>query len=136
MTVEQKNEVLLRMRLLHLREDIIQKFKESETICASSGSNGFRLMTEDEQKIFDDFKAEFRGGIPFYVIPNSNNLASDDELMCILQVSCFESDWPIERSAIMSHDSVSAFIHNYTYPEFSEPQMVQVVNTNGILSLT
>lgn len=136
MTAEQKREVLLRMQLLHLHEDIIQRFQEDETICVSSGSDGFRLMTEDEQKIFDDFKSEFRGGIPFYVIPDSNNLVSDDELMCILQISHFESDWPIERSAIMSHNSVPAFVHNYTYPEFSEPQMVQVVNTNGILSLT
>ncbi len=136
MTAEQKNEILLRMHLLHLNENIIQKFKEDESICASDGICEFRMMTEEERKIFDDYKSEFHGGIPFYVIPNTNNLVSDDELMCILQISSFESDWPIERSAIMNNNSVTAFIHNYTYPEFSEPQMIHVVNTNGILSLT
>lgn len=136
MTAEQKKEILLRMQLLHLREDIIEAFKERETICVSSGSSKFRLMTEEEQQIFNDFKAKSHRGIPFYIIPNTNNLVCDDQLMCILQISQFESDWSIERSAITNSNTVTAFIYNYTYPEFSESQTIQVVNTNGILSLT
>lgn len=118
-------EAIERMKMLKLSPSCIKAFKRGE-VWESEGYGALYDLTEEEQKIVDEFEKENEGKV-YHII---HNMTQFGELYSLLYVSKHEEEWAMDREDI-KENIVFAYVYNKTDEWCSEFGSIMVKPSIG-----
>lgn len=122
-----KKEVLDRMEMLGLHENIIKEFKEEEILNKSLSEDGFLFYLDDEEEEMIKEWEDRCGGMAYHAIRTETNIGP---MLSILYVSKHEEEWELDREDIIN-DYAIAYVININDPCCSEAGGIALQKING-----
>ena len=125
MKEKMKQEAIERMKMLKLSNSCIKAFQRGE-VWESEGIGALYDLTEEEQKIVNDFEKK-NNGLVYHVI---HNMTQFGELYSLLFVGKHEEEWQMDRQDI-EENIVFAYVYNKTDDWCSEFGSIMVKPSIG-----
>lgn len=135
---EMKNEALARMRILKIHENAINDLEKNDMVNVSFFGCGILYWPTDKQiELIKKFEDQYNG-LVYHAISSTTEIG---ELLTLLYISQYESDWPTDREDLKNYDprygySIMAYVYNLSNDIFSEFGSVCVKPKNGGLVRT
>lgn len=109
---KQKQEAIVRMKMLKVISDAIKQFRDDDTVMVSEGGILYWLNKE-QKEIVSRFEKEY-GGLVYMVMHNRTELG---ELYSMLFVGDEENMWDVDKADIANDDPVFACTYNVNGPQ-------------------
>lgn len=135
---EMKNEALARMRILKIHENAVNDLEKNDMVNVSFFGCGILYWPTDKQiELIKKFEDQYNG-LVYHAISSTTEIG---ELLTLLYISQYESDWPTDREDLKNYDprygySIMAYVYNLSNDIFSEFGSVCVKPKNGGLVRT
>ena len=135
---EMKNEALARMRILKIHENAINDLEKNDMVNVSFFGCGILYWPTDKQtELIKKFEDQYNG-LVYHAISSTTKIG---ELLTLLYISQYESDWPTDREDLKNYDpkygySIMAYVYNLANDIFSEFGSICVKPKNGGLVRT
>lgn len=135
---EMKNEALARMRILKIHENAINDLEKNDMVNVSFFGCGILYWPTDKQiELIKKFEDQYNC-LVYHAISSTTEIG---ELLTLLYISQYESDWPTDREDLKNYDprygySIMAYVYNLSNDIFSEFGSVCVKSKNGGLVRT
>ena len=135
---EMKNEALARMRILKIHEIAVNDLEKNDMANVSFLGCGILYWPTDKQiELIKKFEDQYNG-LVYHAISSTTEIG---ELLTLLYISQYESDWPTDREDLKNYDprygySIMAYVYNLSNDIFSEFGSVCVKPKNGGLIRT
>lgn len=135
---EMKNEASARMRILKIHENVINDLKNDDMVNVSFFGCGILYWPTDKQiELIKKFEDQYNC-LVYHAISSTTEIG---ELLTLLYISQYESDWPTDREDLKNYDprygySIMAYVYNLSNDIFSEFGSVCVKPKNGGLVRT
>lgn len=135
---EMKNEALARMHILKIHENVINDLKNDDMVNVSFFGCGILYWPTDKQiELIKKFEDQYNC-LVYHAISSTTEIG---ELLTLLYISQYESDWPTDREDLKNYDprygySIMAYVYNLSNDIFSEFGSVCVKPKNGGLVRT
>ena len=114
MREKQKAEALVRLKLMHIRENVHKMFEEEDRVMLCEAGS-FRPLSESEKEEVHQFEQEHNSTV--YLAVRMNTVFGT--LDALLFVGKYDEEWEIEREDLRDGYALSYTI-NREYPECSE----------------
>lgn len=135
---EMKNEALARMRILKIHEIAVNDLEKNDMANVSFLGCGILYWPADKQiELIKKFEDQYNC-LVYHGISSTTEIG---ELLTLLYISQYESDWPTDREDLKNYDprygySIMAYVYNLSNDIFSEFGSVCVKPKNGGLVRT
>ena len=135
---EMKNEALARMRILKIHENVVNDLEKNDIVNVSFFGCGILYWPTDKQiELIKKFEDQYNC-LVYHGISSTTEIG---ELLTLLYISQYESDWPTDREDLKNYDprygySIMAYVYNLSNDIFSEFGSVCVKPKNGGLVRT
>lgn len=135
---EMKNEALARMRILKINEIAVNDLEKNDMANVSFLGCGILYWPTDKQiELIKKFEDQYNC-LVYHGISSTTEIG---ELLTLLYISQYESDWPTDREDLKNYDprygySIMAYVYNLPNDIFSEFGSVCVKPKNGGLVRT
>jgi hypothetical protein len=135
---EMKNEALARMRILKIHEIAVNDLEKNDMANVSFLGCGILYWPTDKQiELIKKFEDQYNC-LVYHDISSTTEIG---ELLTLLYISQYESDWPTDREDLKNYDprygySIMAYVYNLSNDIFSEFGSVCVKPKNGGLVRT
>lgn len=135
---EMKNEALARMRILKIHENAVNDLEKNDMVNVSFFGCGILYWPTDKQiELIKKFEDQYNC-LVYHAISSATEIG---ELLTLLYISQYESDWPTDREDLKNYDprygySIMAYAYNLSNDIFSEFGSVCVKPKNGGLVRT
>lgn len=135
---EMKNEALARMRILKIHENAVNDLEKNDIANVSFFGCGILYWPTDKQiELIKKFEDQYNC-LVYHGISSTTEIG---ELLTLLYISQYESDWPTDREDLKNYDprygySIMAYVYNLSNDIFSEFGSVCVKPKNGGLVRT
>ena len=135
---EMKNEASARMRILKIHENAVNDLEKNDMVNVSFFGCGILYWPTDKQiELIKKFEAQYNC-LVYHAISSTTEIG---ELLTLLYISQYESDWPTDREDLKNYDprygySIMAYVYNLANDIFSEFGSVCVKPKNGGLVRT
>ena len=135
---EMKNEALARMRILKIHENAVSDLEKNDMVNVSFFGCGILYWPTDKQiELIKKFEDQYNC-LVYHAISSTTEIG---ELLTLLYISQYESDWPTDREDLKNYDprygySIMAYVYNLSNDIFSEFGSVCVKPKNGGLVRT
>lgn len=135
---EMKNEATARMRILKIHENAVNDLEKNDMVNVSFFGCGILYWPTDKQnELIKKFEDQYNG-LVYHAISSTTEIV---ELLTLLYISQYESDWPTDREDLKNYDprygySIMAYVYNLANDIFSEFGSVCVKPKNGGLVRT
>ena len=135
---EMKNEASARMRILKIHENAVNDLEKNDMANVSFLGCGILYWPTDKQiELIKKFEDQYNC-LVYHAISSTTEIG---ELLTLLYISQYESDWPTDREDLKNYDprygySIMAYVYNLSNDIFSEFGSVCVKPKNGGLVRT
>lgn len=135
---EMKNEALARMHILKIHEIAVNDLEKNDMANVSFLGCGILYWPTDKQiELIKKFEDQYNC-LVYHGISSTTEIG---ELVTLLYISQYESDWPTDREDLKNYDprygySIMAYVYNLSNDIFSEFGSVCVKPKNGGLVRT
>lgn len=135
---EMKNEASARMRILKIHENVVNDLEKNDIVNVSFFGCGILYWPTDKQiELIKKFEDQYNC-LVYHAISSTTEIG---ELLTLLYISQYESDWPTDREDLKNYDprygySIMAYVYNLSNDIFSEFGSVCVNPKNGGLVRT
>lgn len=135
---EMKNEASARMRILKIHENAVNDLEKNDIVNVSFFGCGILYWPTDKQiELIKKFEDQYNC-LVYHGISSTTEIG---ELLTLLYISQYESDWPTDREDLKNYDprygySIMAYVYNLSNDIFSEFGSVCVKPKNGGLVRT
>lgn len=135
---EMKNEALARMHILKIHEIAVNDLEKNDMANVSFFGCGILYWPTDKQiELIKKFEDQYNC-LVYHAITSTTEIG---ELLTLLYISQYESDWPTDREDLKNYDprygySIMAYVYNLSNDIFSEFGSVCVKPKNGGLVRT
>jgi hypothetical protein len=135
---EMKNEASARMRILKIHENAVNDLEKNDIVNVSFFGCGILYWPTDKQiELIKKFEDQYNC-LVYHAISSTTEIG---ELLTLLYISQYESDWPTDREDLKNYDprygySIMAYVYNLSNDIFSEFGSVCVNPKNGGLVRT
>lgn len=135
---EMKNEATARMRILKIHENAVNDLEKNDMVNVSFFGCGILYWPTDKQiELIKKFEDQYNC-LVYHAITSTTEIG---ELLTLLYISQYESDWPTDREDLKNYDprygySIMAYVYNLANDIFSEFGSVCVKPENGGLVRT
>ena len=135
---EMKNEALARMRILKIHEIAVNDLEKNDMANVSFLGCGILYWPTDKQiELIKKFEDQYNC-LVYHGISSTTEIG---ELLTLLYISQYESDWPTDHEDLKNYDprygySIMAYVYNLSNDIFSEFGSVCVKPKNGGLVRT
>lgn len=127
----QRKEAVKRMWKLRLLKQPIKEFEEEGKLNRSESVGMLYWLSDDEQKMVDDFEKRCNG-VVYHVIKTNTNFGA---MYSLLYVSDSEEEWDMDMEDIANGQAL-AYVVNVDYPDCSEFGTIGVKPSFGGLMRT
>lgn len=135
---EMKNEATARMRILKIHKNAVNDLEKNDMVNVSFFGCGILYWPTDKQnELIKKFEDQYNG-LVYHAISSTTEIG---ELLTLLYISQYESDWPTDREDLKNYDprygySIMAYVYNLANDIFSEFGSACVKPKNGGLVRT
>lgn len=135
---EMKNEASARMRILKIHENAVNDLEKNDIVNVSFFGCGILYWPTDKQiELIKKFEDQYNC-LVYHAISSTTEIG---ELLTLLYISQYESDWPTDREDLKNYDprygyAIMAYVYNLSNDIFSEFGSVCVNPKNGGLVRT
>lgn len=135
---EMKNEASARMRILKIHENAVNDLEKNDIVNVSFFGCGILYWPTDKQiELIKKFEDQYNC-LVYHAISSTTEIG---ELLTLLYISQYESDWPTDREDLKNYDPrygcpIMAYVYNLANDIFSEFGSVCVKPKNGGLVRT
>ena len=111
---EMKNEALARMRILKIHENAVNDLEKNDIVNVSFFGCGILYWPTDKQiELIKKFEDQYNC-LVYHAISSTTEIG---ELLTLLYISQYESDWPTDREDLKNYDSrygysIMAYVYN------------------------
>ena len=119
------DEIIRRMQMLHLHQNVIEEFKSGQQINRSESRYGSLYWLTDEEKILvDTFEKENQDTKVYHLIKTFSKYLGI--VYDLLYISTDQNNWDLERENLKENYALS-----YTITNFPECGYIRIKSVNG-----